>query len=970
MRVRFFTLVPSLILAQAEPRVFDITPFHSIPETTPSFIHLTNGSYPDLFFPADPNGYNPYQKTNFVCLSHPESDSFQPPRMAGHPIESQTIWDGPPYFHQTFDPDSGLSISQLFLNEIYFGTNGNSYVPTIHDVFPLGVRNPRTPLAPAQAYPWIPIDLDEDDQVPEFLQAIPLESGGTELFIWERQANGSYSAQSTIHPLGITFDQARLIDLNNDELPDLHLFTAGSTGSHRFLKRESPRGFSVQPTYLGNVPDELTFADFNGDSLPDIIYVQDNRILWLLNQGDFTLSAIQSHSLPSLGFITQAAIHIPHAHHAETILVAQTSDDQLRFLELEFGTWKIVRQQQIDISAIQPHSKLEVIGFYPSPTFETPAILLRVTSFFPHNQYNHVNRLAVAKFMVHAPSEPAPSNFYGPAEFIHPSPLDTAITLVADFDGDGTQDIVLGPDLDGHVALITNDGTGKFSPPTLLTELAPPAGSPQVDPTLENPFQPGASEGTQIAQVLTTDINGDQIPDLVIRYQNLVYLEGYQTAYSIALGIGNGRFHHPTLPTGAFETITQGPTEMDHLVDWDGDGKIDLIAKGRWHQNLGTHFSPMGISLVASVTFEDMYGFSYEVLKTSIGDIDVDGHPDIVSLVTRIEETVPIFFAGFPLTSFSSVSFNDGLGDISRTVEFRTDLASIDSFGNPVVGDLVVADINLDGLPDIHHTAITGTDDLGNPIGSTAWKQNPGNGCHNPESWQAFPIDNNPVKPSSPFLDFDGDRQPEWVSLTGYLKPTPGGPIVSASHNFIGNLVLFPHSDFRAADFDGDGDADFLHIYGIQLTLIKNTLVDETNVITREFIAAGILPSLASPHADADGDGRDNLTEIIHGTNPFVIDSQSPNPFQLNLTHRVRPHGDPENEESIVSFNIPTNAEEYRIVHELEKSTDLRHWQTIPQSLLVEPPGPHDPPNPWKSIHHEYDPSQPGTYFRVKSYQN
>lgn len=106
---------------------------------------------------------------------------------------------------------------------------------------------------------------------------------------------------------------------------------------------------------------------------------------------------------------------------------------------------------------------------------------------------------------------------------------------------------------------------------------------------------------------------------------------------------------------------------------------------------------------------------------------------------------------------------------------------------------------------------------------------------------------------------------------------------------------------------------------GGSLHLVRNTIIDEDSPITKARTSQGLTPARATPQADADGDGRSNALEIIHGTDPLTAD-QAPSDFiQEKLTSG----------QTTLEFTQLTNATELGVYYDLESSSDLTNWSRI-----------------------------------------
>lgn len=145
-----------------------------------------------------------------------------------------------------------------------------------------------------------------------------------------------------------------------------------------------------------------------------------------------------------------------------------------------------------------------------------------------------------------------------------------------------------------------------------------------------------------------------------------------------------------------------------------------------------------------------------------------------------------------------------------------------------------------------------------------------------------------------------------------------------------------------AADFDGDGDADFV-IGGTgysPLLLIRNPIVNQQSAITRALVATGVQGNLAGPDNDADGDGRSNELELMTGSNPVAADHEPSDPYSLRLSLSAT--------QGTLSFKFPQVAflpddpttGDLGIHFVVEHSMDLQIWEPLPYS--PKDPGPGD----------------------------
>jgi hypothetical protein len=302
---------------------------------------------------------------------------------------------------------------------------------------------------------------------------------------------------------------------------------------------------------------------------------------------------------------------------------------------------------------------------------------------------------------------------------------------ILDVNNDGVPDVLFNLQ-DGHVYLSLGDGTGNF----LIPVVAVSSGIPL------------ASSNMQIFAL--GDLNGDGKPDIV------TYSTG---AIETFLNHGDGTFS--PWPVGAYATSFGGyfmTSTVPAVVDYDGDGKADVIAPDDMHNTVafysgngdGTLFGGLAIYPAAGNPGTDPPNLAdpANLAIAAGGDINGDGLTDliaydftngpasggvndIVSLLSDgkggFKEVVGIpatYMARYSETAFSVqkafVDLNgDGIPDLLLIIPTRPTYTLAyapgngdGSFGTPVRLDLGVAvpcpftysdagDLNGDGTPDL-----------------------------------------------------------------------------------------------------------------------------------------------------------------------------------------------------------------------------------------------------------------------------
>ena len=180
------------------------------------------------------------------------------------------------------------------------------------------------------------------------------------------------------------------------------------------------------------------------------------------------------------------------------------------------------------------------------------------------------------------------------------------IIVAADLDGDGAIDLCV-PHRDGGQSVIFwNDGTGRFVG----------AGAP-VGPAT-----------SQIRAAVAADINGDNIPDLVIGDE--------RNGVFFYAGTGHRAFAQPV----ALGAATGAPYSIA-VADLNRDGKLDIVV-GRQEAPGTILFNEGGRAPTFTETsWNDGKGSVYGV---AIADLDGDGWPDIAA--ARSEAPNGVWFNG------------------------------------------------------------------------------------------------------------------------------------------------------------------------------------------------------------------------------------------------------------------------------------------------------------------------------------
>jgi hypothetical protein len=136
---------------------------------------------------------------------------------------------------------------------------------------------------------------------------------------------------------------------------------------------------------------------------------------------------------------------------------------------------------------------------------------------------------------------------------------------------------------------------------------------------------------TSTACVVAGDFNGDGKPDLFVGGRLTPLSYPTPTRSYLLLNDGHGHFTDVT-PTWAPDLITPGGMITAAVwVDFDGDGRLDLVTAGEWmplqlFRNEGTRFRNVTASMGPGVAATRGWWFGL-----AAGDFNHDGHPDLVA---------------------------------------------------------------------------------------------------------------------------------------------------------------------------------------------------------------------------------------------------------------------------------------------------------------------------------------------------
>ncbi len=502
------------------------------------------------------------------------------------------------------------------------------------------------------------------------------------------------------------------------------------------------------------------------------------------------------------------------------------------------------------------------------------------------------------------------------------SPFDVAI---ADFDGDGKADIAVPNSGSTTISILRNtssSGSPSFATAVNCTTGATPKkifagdldgdGKPDLAVTNNGTATVSVFLNTASAGSLTTssfaakvdfttgtapwgltaaDIDGDGKPELIVANQSSGTLSVFRNT-STSGAITSGSF-------AAKVDFTTGTSPRDLSVgDFDGDSKVDIgvvnatSATVSVFRNTGTSGSIASGSLAAKADF----GTGTSPLGIAIGDLDLDGKPDIIIAnsgggTVSILRNRPILLVP-SITSVSPNIANPGTSITITGTNFNTTAAN-----NKVYFGAEKAVVSSASA-----TSLTVT----SPVGGTFARVSVLDSADGQVGYEQFPY--LPKYDNSAYLsgtvkfdsgidltsethprgvaigDLDGDGKPDMVvanyfgsSVSVYRNISSSGSISAGS---FASRVNFATTGSPAkvviGDLDGDGKLDIVAVGrgSGSLSILRNTC-SVGSITTGSFASAvnftvGAAPEMAAI-GDVDGDGKPDLITANNGDNTVSV---------------------------------------------------------------------------------------------------
>jgi FG-GAP-like repeat/FG-GAP repeat len=606
--------------------------------------------------------------------------------------------------------------------------------------------------------------------------------------------DGTFTAGTNSQLSAFTLNGGILIDVNGDGKLDILTIDSQSLGIVSVALGNGNGTFQAATTLAtltGPAPNQIFFADFNGDGKLDFAGTVNNQLRVYLSSGS--------------NFLSPASLVTSNDQYGASVSVAGdlTGDGKPEIISVN---------DQVNTVTVYVNNG--------DGTFQT-GVYYNNTG----NEYMYPYAAAVADFNQDGKNDLAVSDYYGGSVTIFtgngdgtltasPIAYDTGgypyrIPLVGDFNSDGKVDVVVDDEI-GHFVYLQGNGDGTFraaksySLPDSFSEYAYTysvatgdfngdgfsdvvagqdgnVNSPGIIVYLANTdgtLKPGVSYGTSstLACVTGGDFNGDGKLDIAATN----YSSGL---VQIFLGAGDGTF----TVGQSFATDTAGSPNPENLVagDFNHDGKLDLAIANTGSDTIGVLFG-MGDGTFGSPT---SYAVEGNVQSVTAADLNGDGYLDLaVPFDTDSTNLMAVFLAN---------------ADNSGTFGTESDIAT--GGGNPEY--VAFGDLNGDGKVDMALAMLNGSVYLGAIVVAL------GNGDGTFQAATSYPTSSNEAT-SRPVnvkvLDFDGDGHLD-VVYNDYDNGSVGILYGHGDGTFF-DPIGFPTSAYAwgmaFGDFNGDGGLD------------------------------------------------------------------------------------------------------------------------------------------------------------------
>ena len=395
-----------------------------------------------------------------------------------------------------------------------------------------------------------------------YLDLATLDRDSSEISVFINNGSGTFSGPSFYggwagnNGDGENPQQIAAADFNHDGKMDLVVTASSYYGAGTAILFGNGDGTFQQPavSYATDIHlSSVAVGDFNGDGVPDVVASSDplDTLTVLLNKGDGSFKGARDYE-PFIISTTNIRGGFPN-NFPQPVSVA-------------FGDFNGDGKPDL---AVSDNANIDV------------AIYLNNGD---------------GTFTENANYRTDPTQYsYGPNN-----------VTVADLNGDGKLDLVVGGSSGTSFSTLLGNGDGTFQPAVV--------------------YQQNLGGSTTLA---VADVNGDGIPDVVFNGTN-TYLGANPNVLYVALGNGDGTFKAPVATSDICSNSGFGPILYVAVADVNGDGKPDTLAS--CNSNAGTY--PQNIFLLLG-NGDGTFGSATAVLAgttpsvIAVGDFNGDGKSDL-----------------------------------------------------------------------------------------------------------------------------------------------------------------------------------------------------------------------------------------------------------------------------------------------------------------------------------------------------